>query len=156
MGIDKADIRNVIHNGVPENVLSWAQELGRAERDGQQACATILYRRNDISHANAWVLNNLQCKKHCSRILKGFSNSWRYVQAHLAGICRRRMLLDLFGETEAEALSSGTCSDTPVQDMRQELAVPIDALDQVGCRGEVKVSEWIRGSKLSWTDEFNK
>ena len=48
------------------------------------------------------------------------------------------------------------CSDTPAQDMHQELAVLIDALDQVGCRGEVKVSEWIRGSKLSWTDEFNK
>lgn len=70
------------------------------------------------------------------------------------------MLLDLFGETEAEALSSGTCcdvcisqasSDTPVQDMRQELAVLIDALDQVGCRGEVKVSEWIRGSKTNLT-----
>ncbi len=40
--------------------------------------------------------------------------------------------------------------------MRQELAVLIDALDQVGCRGEVKVAEWIRGSKVSWTDAFNK
>ena len=87
------------------------------------------------------------------------------MQAHLAGICRRRILLHLFGETDTEVLSTGTCcdvcisqasSDTPAQDMRQELAVLIDALDQVGCRGEVKVSEWIRGSKLSWTDEFNK
>ncbi len=165
MGIDKADIRNVIHNGVPENVLSWAQEIGRAGRDGKQACATILYCRSDISHANAWVLNNLRSKERCTRILRGFSNSWRYAQAHLAGICRRRILLDLFGETETEASSSGTCCDvcisrencaTPAQDMHQELAVLVDALDQVGCRGEVKVSEWIRGSKLSWTDDFDK
>ena len=84
MGIDKANIRNVINNGVPENVLLWAQELGRAGRDGQQTCATILYRRNDISHANAWVLNNLQCKEHCSCILKGFSNS--------GGTCRHTLL----------------------------------------------------------------
>ncbi len=87
------------------------------------------------------------------------------MQAKLAGLCQTRLLLDLFGETDTEALSSGTCCDvcaskanntTPVKDMRQELAVPIDALQQVGCKGEVKVTEWIRGSKVSWTDKFNK
>lgn len=41
MGIDKCNIRNVIRYGVPESVLAWAQELGRAGRDGLQACATI-------------------------------------------------------------------------------------------------------------------
>ena len=49
MGIDKPDIRHVVRNGVPESMLSWAQELGRAGRDGSQACATILYHRSDIS-----------------------------------------------------------------------------------------------------------
>lgn len=94
MGIDKPDIRNVIRNGVPENVLAWIQ-LGRAGRDGKQACATILYRRTDISHANAWILNNLQNNARCNYILSRFSQSWRYVHAHLAGMCRRRLLLDL-------------------------------------------------------------
>ena len=37
MGIDKADIRHVIRNGVPESMASWAQELGRGGRDGEQA-----------------------------------------------------------------------------------------------------------------------
>ena len=73
MGIDKPDVRNVIRNGVPESVLSWAPELGRAGRDGYQAYATILYRRSDLSHANAWVLNNLRNKSRCDRIL---SSSW--------------------------------------------------------------------------------
>ena len=59
LGINKADIRHVIRNGVPESMLSWAQELGRAGRDGYQATATIIYQQSDISHANAWVLNNL-------------------------------------------------------------------------------------------------
>ena len=40
--------------------------------------------------------------------------------------------------------------------MRRELAVLIDALKQVGCKGEVKVAEWIRGSQIAWTDEHNK
>jgi ATP-dependent DNA helicase RecQ len=103
MGIDKPDIRNVVRNGAPESILSWTQELGRAGRDGKQACATILYHRSDIAHANPWVLNNIGCKERCSEILSAFSKSWKYVQAHLSGLCRRRSLLDLFGETDTEA-----------------------------------------------------
>ena len=64
-------------------IPSWAQELGRAGRDGQQACATILYRRSDISHENAWILNNLSNKERCRRILSNFSKSWRFVNANL-------------------------------------------------------------------------
>ena len=155
MGIDKPDIRNVIRNGVPENMLAWVQELGRAGRDGKQAYATILYRRTDISHANAWILNNLHNKERCNYILMGYSDSWRYVQAHLAGVCRRRLLLDLFDEKNTQTYSCATCCDVcslqqsaniPFEDMRRELAVLIDALNQVGCKGEVKVAEWIRGS----------
>ena len=70
MGIDKPDIRHVIRNGVPESVLSWAQELGRAGRDGNQACATILYRKSDVSHANPWIMNNLNNRERCNRILQ--------------------------------------------------------------------------------------
>ena len=58
MGIDKANdkanIRHVIRNGVPESVVSWAQELGRAGRDGKPATATVLYRKTDLRHANVW------------------------------------------------------------------------------------------------------
>ena len=111
MGIDKPDIRNVIRNGVPENMLEWVQELGRAGRDGKQACATILYRRTDISHSNAWILNNLHNKERCNYILMGYSDSWRYVLAHLAGVCRRRLLLDLFDEKDTQTYSCGTCCD---------------------------------------------
>ena len=52
MGINKSDIRHVIRNGIPENMLSWAQELGRCGRDGKNATATIFYRKSDLSHAN--------------------------------------------------------------------------------------------------------
>ena len=70
MGIDKLDTRNVNRNEVPESALSWTQEVGRAGRDGMQACATILYRRSDVAHANAkrdagtGRLFCLPCKTH--------------------------------------------------------------------------------------------
>ena len=87
MGIDKPDIRHVVRNGVPESMLSWAQELGRAGRDGSQACATILYRRSDISHANPWVLNKISDKERCRHKLTCFSESWRYMSMHILLEC---------------------------------------------------------------------
>ena len=163
MGIDKHDIRHVIRHGVPESMLSWAQELGRAGRDGNQACATILYRKSDISHANPWVMSNVSNRERCKSILSGFSQSWKYVQSHLAGICRRKLLIDMFGEKNASPSASGDCCDVcmnagknEVRDFKKELCILIDAIDQVGCKGEVKISEWIRGSNIPWTNEFNK
>ncbi len=165
MGIDKPDIQHVIRNGVPESMLSWAQELGRAGRDGNQASATILYRKADISHANPWVMHNVANRDLCKRILAGFSNSWKYVQSDLAGICKRRVLLDMFGEEETSANATGDCCDVCMtkkngkykfHNFKEELKILIDALDQVGCKGELKVSEWIRGSKIPWTEKFNK
>ena len=111
MGIDKADIRHIIRNGVPESLATWAQELGRGGRDGEQAYATILYRSSDISHANAWVLNNLSSKARCDHILACFSDSWKYVNAHLAGKCRRRVILDAFGEEDTPAEFTSICCD---------------------------------------------
>ena len=55
MGIDKSNIRHVIRNGVPESVISWTQEFGRAGRDGLPSTATIMYRKSDVRHANAWI-----------------------------------------------------------------------------------------------------
>ena len=162
MGIDKANIRHVIRNGVPESVVSWAQELGRAGRDGKPATATVIYRKSDIRHANAWIWNNLQNRERCKKILSDFSTSWQYVEAHLAGVCRRKLLLQLFGEDNKTADCNVTCCNvcaTPkdkLQDFLPELKVLVDALDQVGMKGEVKVAEWIRASSISWTNAHNK
>lgn len=163
MGIDKPNIRHVIRNGVPENIPSWVQEMGRAGRDGQQSWATILYRKSDISHANAWILNNLSNKARCSRILSGFSDSWRYINCHLARECRRSIILSAFGEAIGSDNAVDKCCDVcsikqhvQLHDLKKELRVLIDALNQVGCKGEVKVSEWIRGSNLTWTNDHNK
>ena len=67
MGIDMSDIRHVIRNGVPENILSWAQELGTRKvwTGWKNATATILYRKSDLQHANAWVLNNVSNGGRC-------------------------------------------------------------------------------------------
>ena len=103
------DIRHVIRNGVPESMFSWAQELGRAGRDGFQATATIFYKHSDISQANAWVLNNL------SRKDEQFSVACRFVNAHLPVVCRRKLLLEMFGEEITDPAVSSDCCDVCIE-----------------------------------------
>lgn len=55
MGIDKADVRLVIHLDLPENVESYYQEAGRAGRDGSRAFAVVLYQDADISNLRGKV-----------------------------------------------------------------------------------------------------
>ena len=161
MGIDKANIRHVIRYGVPESLTSWAQELGRAGRDGHPAKATIYYSMNNTNHAMAWTRDHVGNAEYCKQLLEGFANSWKYVMADLAGKCRREILLNAFGEECFDATTVVDCCDVckmSVQfvDMREELKIVVDAITVVGCKGELKIVQWIRGSSLQWTAEYNK
>ena len=116
--------------------------------------------RSDVSHANRWVLNNISDKGRCRRILSCFSESWRYVNAHLAGMCRRRLLLNAFGDKDTLTSATGDCCDVclqtkPIEDFKEELKILLDVLNQVGSKEELKIAEWIRGSSISWTNFFN-
>ena len=113
-----------------------------------QATATIVYRKADIQHANAWIWNNLSNKERWQRILADYSSSWRITQAHLSGTCRRKLLLKLFSESADNALTDGPCCDVcqnsenyRTEDYKEELKILLDALECIGPKGEVKVGE---------------
>jgi len=88
MGIDKADVRRVLHWGPARTLEAYYQEAGRAGRDGQRAECVILWRPDDF-----------QCTE-CDAAMR------RYVEGRA---CRRRMLLAHFGEVAAGGGRCGGC-----------------------------------------------
>ena len=85
-----------------------------------------------------------------------FSEGLPFSYAHLAGKCRRKVLLELFGEQTDGITCPEVCCDvcekqaSEYQDRYPELAILIQAIDELGNLGEVKIAEWIRGGQMAW------
>lgn len=93
MGINKPNVRFVIHYDLPKNIESYYQEIGRAGRDGLRADCLLLFGYGDISKLNYFIdqkegREKLVAKQHLDKII-------RYAETYT---CRRIPLLNYFGE----------------------------------------------------------
>jgi ATP-dependent DNA helicase RecQ len=82
MGIDKANVRFVIHYDLPDNIESYFQEAGRAGRDGKKAYAVLLYNDTDRVKAEQRVRNNFPEIKDIKAIYEALGN---YFQVPVEG-----------------------------------------------------------------------
>ena len=160
MGINNENVRHVIRNGVPPNINTWVQELGRAGRNGQAATATILYSESDVQNVLGWLRDHLRNRVVRDTILSEYDTTWKLVYCKLAGKGIHKMLLEYYDEELQVGAESccGVC-DGPERDLipcTKEARSLVQAVQALGSKGECKVSEFLRGSNSSWLTEQNK
>ena len=111
MGIDKPDVRFVVHMDLPSSMEAYYQETGRAGRDGEPAEAWMVYGLNDVVQRSQMVEQSAAVDQH-KRNEKAKLNGLLGWCEHTG--CRRQSLLAYFGENLAEPCSNcDTCLTPP-------------------------------------------
>ncbi|MCF2489546.1 DNA helicase RecQ [Dyadobacter sp. CY347] len=95
MGIDKSNVRWVIHYNLPSNVESFYQEIGRAGRDGSASDTVLFYSFLDIITRQDMINNSDQSAEQKELLHAKLNRMKQYAEAD---ICRRRILLSYFNE----------------------------------------------------------
>ena len=146
MGIDKSNVRFVVHYDMPKSIESYYQETGRAGRDGLPADALLLFGYGDIAVARGLIGNGGNAEQnrielHKLNCMVGFAE---------AQTCRRRVLLGYFGDRlEQDCGNCDICESPPERfDATEEARKALSCVYRVGQRfGMGHVIDVLRGSQ---------
>lgn len=131
MGINKPDVRFVIHADLPKNIEGYYQETGRAGRDGLPADCLLLFARGDVVKYERFLAENPdpQARETARRQLVQMADFAE------ADTCRRTMLLGYFGETWPES-NCGGCDNCLAP--RETWDATVEAQKLLSCALRVK------------------
>ncbi|HKJ82523.1 MAG TPA: DNA helicase RecQ [Mariprofundaceae bacterium] len=148
MGVDKPNVRFVVHHDIPKSIESYYQETGRAGRDGMESEALLLYGSGDIALVrrlidNVEAADQRRIEVHKLNSMVGFSE---------ALTCRRQVLLGYFGETlDTSCGNCDICLDPPeVCDATHEAKMALSCVRELDEQvGKGTVVDVLRGAKTA-------
>ncbi|MCB0033663.1 MAG: DNA helicase RecQ [Anaerolineales bacterium] len=147
MGINKSNVRFVIHYDLPKNLEGYYQQIGRAGRDGLRADCLLLFSYSDVQTINYFIQQEDDFQQRGSR---------QRLEAMLSfaetNICRRQPLLDYFGEPYEEENCEWCDNCTRSQQDLVDLTVPaqkfLSCIKRTGeSFGMTHIIDVLRGSK---------
>jgi ATP-dependent DNA helicase RecQ len=103
MGIDRSDVRCVIHAAMPKSIEHYQQETGRAGRDGLEAECVLLYSAADVLRWESLIEKSAAASDGAAEIIAAARELLSHMRRLCAGVhCRHRMLSEYFGQKYAK------------------------------------------------------